>query len=193
MSSLALESLAANVGNLSAKDKEFASSLLSQAQSRELSPKQMHWVNVLNERAVGVKPEARGEEVGDMAGILGLFNKAKESGLTRIALLMQTASGQTLRLTMARDGGVNVKTRGSFEEATYFGKVTTAGKFQPHHSTQQPTDLLTALKELAANPTEVARAYGRKTGACCCCGRELTNHESIELGIGPICADKWGL
>lgn len=30
------------------------------------------------------------------------------------------------------------------------------------------------------------------TGVCCICGRELTNHASIDAGIGPICADKYG-
>lgn len=36
-----------------------------------------------------------------------------------------------------------------------------------------------------------AAAYGHETGACMCCGRTLTNPESIALGIGPICRDKW--
>jgi hypothetical protein len=34
--------------------------------------------------------------------------------------------------------------------------------------------------------------YGRKTGICSCCGRTLTNGESIKLGIGPICREKYG-
>lgn len=35
---------------------------------------------------------------------------------------------------------------------------------------------------------EEAAAYGRRTGRCMCCGRTLTNPESIAAGIGPICA-----
>lgn len=35
---------------------------------------------------------------------------------------------------------------------------------------------------------EQASAYGRKTGRCMICGRLLTNPESVERGIGPICA-----
>jgi hypothetical protein len=38
---------------------------------------------------------------------------------------------------------------------------------------------------------EDAQAFGRLYGWCCCCGRRLTNEESIELGIGPICRTKW--
>jgi hypothetical protein len=38
---------------------------------------------------------------------------------------------------------------------------------------------------------EDAKAYGRQTGSCCQCGRELTNESSIAAGIGPICAGKF--
>jgi len=36
-----------------------------------------------------------------------------------------------------------------------------------------------------------AKAFGRRTGTCCCCGRTLTKAISIEQGIGPVCADKF--
>lgn len=36
-----------------------------------------------------------------------------------------------------------------------------------------------------------AKAFGRETGICCCCGAELTNPDSIAAGIGPICAAKY--
>ena len=35
-----------------------------------------------------------------------------------------------------------------------------------------------------------AKQYGKSTGVCVCCGRTLTNPDSIELGIGPICRSK---
>jgi hypothetical protein len=38
---------------------------------------------------------------------------------------------------------------------------------------------------------EAAR-IGHQTGTCCICGRELTNPESISMGIGPICIEKGG-
>ena len=37
---------------------------------------------------------------------------------------------------------------------------------------------------------EQASEWGRRTGSCMICGRELTNADSIERGIGPICAAK---
>ena len=34
-------------------------------------------------------------------------------------------------------------------------------------------------------------AHGKLSGRCCSCGRDLTDPESIERGIGPICAGKF--
>lgn len=47
-----------------------------------------------------------------------------------------------------------------------------------------------ALKNLTRLTVEEAKEYGHLTGRCCCCGRELTNETSIELGIGPVCLAK---
>lgn len=49
-----------------------------------------------------------------------------------------------------------------------------------------------ALMKIAANPAEAAANYGLHIGKCGICGRTLTNDESRERGIGPICAGKWG-
>jgi hypothetical protein len=37
-----------------------------------------------------------------------------------------------------------------------------------------------------------AVAYGKATGNCGVCGKVLTNPASIEAGIGPVCASKYG-
>lgn len=38
---------------------------------------------------------------------------------------------------------------------------------------------------------EQAKEFGALYGTCCNCGRTLTNEDSIEAGIGPICAGKF--
>lgn len=38
---------------------------------------------------------------------------------------------------------------------------------------------------------EQAKEFGALYGTCCVCGRTLTNEESIEAGIGPVCASKF--
>lgn len=52
-------------------------------------------------------------------------------------------------------------------------------------------EIVALLKELDADPLEAAKKHGKLAGRCCSCGRELTNDGSIELGIGPICAEKF--
>jgi hypothetical protein len=47
------------------------------------------------------------------------------------------------------------------------------------------------LAVIAADPKAAVIAYGQKTGTCGCCGRKLTNPDSIEAGIGPVCASKF--
>lgn len=44
--------------------------------------------------------------------------------------------------------------------------------------------------EFDGAPLQTAMKYGKLAGRCCSCGRDLTNDDSIEAGIGPICAGK---
>jgi hypothetical protein len=43
-----------------------------------------------------------------------------------------------------------------------------------------------------AGPREAAIRYGKEIGRCAICNRTLTNNESIERGIGPVCAEARG-
>jgi hypothetical protein len=47
------------------------------------------------------------------------------------------------------------------------------------------------LVEIEKDPFEAAKQYGRDSGRCAACGRDLTDPESIANGIGPICASKF--
>jgi hypothetical protein len=51
--------------------------------------------------------------------------------------------------------------------------------------------LVAMLVEFEANPLAAAVRYGKLSGTCCSCGRDLTNDGSIEAGIGPICAGRF--
>tara|TARA_B100000902_G_C27220149_1_gene869199 strand:- start:273 stop:860 length:588 start_codon:yes stop_codon:yes gene_type:complete len=72
----------------------------------------------------------------------------------------------------------------------YIGKVT-GGYYLPVGSVSK--DTVAEIQEICKDPMESAVAYGRRTGNCAVCARELTVKESIDRGIGPICADKLGL
>lgn len=54
-----------------------------------------------------------------------------------------------------------------------------------------PQAMITIAKKiLAAGAYESMILFGQKIGRCGHCGRELTNQESREAGIGPICRSK---
>ena len=48
------------------------------------------------------------------------------------------------------------------------------------------------LSQIAEDPQRAMLDYGKQIGSCGHCGRTLTNPESIERGIGPICAERMG-
>lgn len=48
-----------------------------------------------------------------------------------------------------------------------------------------------ALRETDRLTYEQAVAFGHETGICAMCGLELTDPESIEAGIGPVCEANW--
>ena len=52
--------------------------------------------------------------------------------------------------------------------------------------------VLAVIEQFEADPLGTAQKYGRESGRCCSCGRDLTDPESIASGIGPICATKFG-
>ena len=127
--------------------------------------------------------EAEAKSV-NLQPIIDMFTNARERGYKRP---IYRAEG--LKISMAPDLGQNagalyVKTI----EGEYIGKVAD-GRFFP---TREATDEhKAAVLTIAESPRDAAIRYGRQTGSCACCGRTLSNKASIELGIGPICAEKW--
>lgn len=73
---------------------------------------------------------------------------------------------------------------------TYLGKITPEDKFLTSRDCTAADSETVA--RVAADPAAAATAHGHAYGQCSCCGRELTNPESIARGIGPICAERWG-
>ena len=47
-------------------------------------------------------------------------------------------------------------------------------------------------KIIDSGPEAAAKRYGHELGKCAICSRTLTNPDSIERGIGPVCAGKSG-
>lgn len=140
--------------------------------------KRMHEKHIAKQAA---KVEAPADD--DLRSLVDMFAKAGES----MKKPMFRADG--LKLSLAPSTGRNAGHIYVVEEGDYRGKITPEGRWMPVNG----VDLVERLKAIAANPFDAAVRYGRETGSCSCCGRELTNKLSIELGIGPICREKWGI
>ena len=131
-------------------------------------------------RAVREAEWVAGSATVDLAPIRSMFEKARGNGYQQP---IYRAAG--LVISRAPDHGRNPGALYVTNEAgDYLGKIlgtSYTGKSAP------------TLTSIALDPRGEAIRYGQRTGSCACCGRTLTNHASIELGIGPICAEKWGL
>lgn len=95
----------------------------------------------------------------------------------------------TFEFKPASARGNNVGSIYVTEGGEYLGKVT-AGKFICSRACTPAQQ--EQILEAAADPEAAAIAYGKRTGTCACCRRELSDPASVEAGIGPICATKWG-
>jgi len=71
----------------------------------------------------------------------------------------------------------------------YLGKVLNGFLTQSRDCTEQQ---LHEIQQIAADPKQAAIAYGKEWGICCVCNRTLTDPISVQNGIGPICAERFG-
>lgn len=120
----------------------------------------------------------------DLTKLNEVFSNASENGLKKPKLRIAE-----LVISMAPSHGRNAGFLYVKAQGDYAGKISPEGVF--YKTSSAPEGIKEELTEFCKNPMEAAIKYGRQTGQCACCGRELTNKASIELGIGPICAEKW--
>lgn len=81
-------------------------------------------------------------------------------------------------------GWIFVSDGALYGHGSNYGSQRPGGKYQGQ--------ILDQLMTIAANPALASAAYGKLTGTCGICGRPLENAESVERGIGPICAGRMG-
>lgn len=115
------------------------------------------------------------------------------------AIAFSAAKGRTLhspRITFgnivikpAKDGSANPGALYVTDRGTYIGKIVNSKFVGTASCTEEQKDRMLAF---VADPKAAAEAYGQETGTCCICNAKLTNKVSIERGIGPICAEKFG-
>lgn len=169
----------------------FARSLYQQSRDRQLSPAQLAWAHKLAcdlLQAESAESENSGEP--QFSGLFAPFMAARAKGARRLTMRFSDA---ILKLNKGGDAiwvlSATEKVEGDYGlQPKYLGKVTPS-----RMDSRIPDSVKETLIAAAADPLSAAIRYGRETGFCSCCGRELTNKQSIELGIGPICREKFGL
>lgn len=121
--------------------------------------------------------------------LFNAFEAAKSTGAKRLSLRLEginikpNADNTALWVTSQTEsemGQYGLKPK-------YLGKVTPAGC-----DSRLSDDVKETILAAASDPLSAAIKYGKVSGSCSCCGRELTKQASIERGIGPICAEKFG-
>lgn len=70
-----------------------------------------------------------------------------------------------------------------------FVSVQASDDFHPIKAWDSKVQILNLI---AADPKEAMLRYGKELGKCGHCGRTLTNEESRQYGIGPICREGVG-
>lgn len=114
------------------------------------------------------------------------FASAQSNGIKRPRMVLDGLKFSLAPAT-GRNAGALYVVRKSDDQ--YLGKIM-GGRFSRVRecSDEQEAEIV----RIASNPHGEAVAYGKRTGVCCICSRELTNQDSIDAGIGPICAEKYG-
>jgi len=120
----------------------------------------------------------------EISRIAEAFAAAKAAGLAFPKLRLDEFTFSLASATGRNAGAIYAKTGD-----LYLGKIAD-GKFTRSRDCDGDTEA--RIVAVCAYPSAAATAYGQRTGQCSCCGRKLTNQESIDRAIGPICAEKWG-
>ncbi|QDH83561.1 hypothetical protein [Achromobacter phage Motura] len=168
---------------LASTNSEFAVSLRAQLNSRGyLSDNQI--IAVRNAVNRSVERVAAAPQV-DMGLVEQAFATAKNNGIKQPKMNLGEVKLSAAPASGRNPNAVYVKS----VDNVYLGKIVGGKLFATPECTAEQQQY---LQEVVRDPVAAAKAFGQRTGICCICSRTLTNGESIELGIGPICAGNMG-
>lgn len=139
------------------------------------------------ERAAADAQPKAAVDVNSLQPLITALKHARESGLKWARL---TVAGEPpITFSLAKDSSSNAGCIYAKADGQYLGKITPDGQLR---LVSEGRAQESAIREACKDPLAKAKLYGLQTGRCGCCGRELTDPESIAAGIGPICAGRFG-
>lgn len=161
----------------------FAVSLTQQVGGgKALSPKQLDAARSMKAKTQAKDAERKAQDAAKATGLdisqipSGIY--AVPGGDTRLKVRIRQVDkeGKWQGWTFVDDGA-------AYGQGRRYGRQAPGGTYSG--------DIEQALATIAANPKEAAREYGRLTGKCCICNRQLEDEQSVAKGIGPICEGKF--
>lgn len=191
------------LASLSASDRSFANSLLAGLDQYG------YWTQGRREWALKLLARAGAEAcpIGDMGGIMELFDKARLK-IARPSIELMVPSHGAIHFSVAgskskHPGSITIATAEKYDDGgewpgrRWLGRVTRNGSFVP-------SELLCAdkgyhdavvdrLKAFAENPVKVAGDDGKLLGRCCFCRGALRDERSTMVGYGKTCARSFSL
>jgi hypothetical protein len=178
------------------KGNDFARSLIEREdKNMYMSESQVSWVYKIAEDVRQLREPSPAPRSIDASNILASVAQARAQGIKKPVLRLVDPIGNSIRvkyMSMGKNAG------GAW--VTYnddlIGKIDDCGEFTI--TNRSCSDRISAemfdFVEITNHDVKGAlESYGKMTSKCGCCGLPLTNKKSIELGIGPICLDKYGL
>jgi hypothetical protein len=140
-------------------------------------------------RVEATQARAAAAPVVDISKVETAIATALERGVKRPSMRVGELKFSVAPATGKNAGAIYVKTAVKGEEGQYLGKIMGGKLFAVREcSEEQKANIIS----VASDPKGAAIRHGKEFGQCSICSRTLVDPKSIELGIGPICADKMG-
>jgi uncharacterized protein YecT (DUF1311 family) len=156
----------------------FAMNLISR---NKLSQKQIAWIHYLASENVKEMDQKQNES-GEFLPLVQKMYSAVKTKTRKFKLRLPGVDISTI------PNGVNAGGLYTFVKDSYVGKITDTGVLKANVD----EDVMNLLLDANDNLLQLAKIYGHETGNCSVCGRTLSDPLSVQMGIGPICAKRFG-
>ena len=165
---------------------EFAGSLHASLHKwGSLTTNQLFAVQKCIARATILQSKAENAPTVSLDAVEVAFGKAKDAGIARPKLRLGDFTFSPAPLTGKNPNAIYVKhANGEYLGKVVGGRLFTVAAVSP--------ELEQDIVAVAADPLNAAIAYGKRYGKCSVCARTLTDEDSINRGIGPVCAERFG-
>jgi hypothetical protein len=165
---------------------EFAGSLHASLHKwGSLTERQLTAVHGAIARAQIAKTKAENAPSVSLEPVEVAFRKAQDAGIARPKLRLGEFTFSPAPANGKNPNAIYVKGA----DGTYLGKVAGGRLFTVASVSPAVEQDIVAV---ASDPLNSAIAYGKRYGKCSVCARTLTDEDSINRGIGPVCAERFG-